>query len=124
MTLDRTVPQREEGKPCSEFMCLVHGNSAAINTVTISRVKVNEDPSEILAVSASDPEININDEDIRGKGTLQGNSAAIYIELSDPSSCVSDSLLVRLPSQTGPVTVKNPSRLLDREICRNSKQCQ
>ena len=90
MSLDRTVPQREEGKPCSQFMCLVHGNSAAINTVTISKVKVNEDPSEILAVSASDPEININDEDIRANGTLQGNSAATYIELIDPSSCVSD----------------------------------
>ena len=71
-------------------MCLVHGNSATINTVTISKVKVNGDVSEVLAVSASDPEINLKDEDIRANGTLQGNSAAIYIELSDPSSCVSD----------------------------------
>ena len=90
VSLERTVPLREEGKPCGQFVCLVQGNSVSINTVTISRVKTIGEPTELLAVTTSTPEMNISAGNIQGNGTLRANSAAIYIELSDPSSCGSD----------------------------------
>ena len=90
MSLERTVPLREEGKPCGQFVCLVQGNSVSINTVTISRVKATGEPSELLAVTTSTPEMNISAGNIQGNGTLRANSAAIYIKLSDLSSCGSD----------------------------------
>ena len=90
MSLERTVPLSEEGKPSGQFVCLVQGNSVSINTVTISRVKTTGEPSELLAVTTSTPEMNISAGNIQGNGTLRANSAAIYIKLSDPSSCGSD----------------------------------
>ncbi|KAK3783114.1 hypothetical protein RRG08_042080 [Elysia crispata] len=131
VSLERTVPLREEGKPCGQFVCLVQGNSVSINTVTISRVKTIGEPTELLAVTTSTPEMNISAGNIQGNGTLRANSAAIYIELSDPSSCGSDFIAseVTFTSRSGhsgaSFTIAGPGTLPKLQaVPKADKECQ
>ena len=131
MSLERTVPLREDGKPCGQFVCLVQGNSVSINTVTISRVKTIGEPTELLAVTTSTPEMNISAGNIQGTATLRANSAAIYIELSDPSSCGSDFIAseVTFTSRSGhsgaSFTIAGPGTLPKLQaVPKADKECQ
>ena len=90
VSLDRSFLPHKEGAPCSQLVCRVTENSASVKSVTMSKVKVNGDPSELLAVTADAPEMDISVDTIRGNGTLRDNSAILYVDLSNISSCQSE----------------------------------
>ena len=83
----------------------------------MSKVKVNGEVSEILAVTTNTPEIEVVSGKTRGNGTLVDNSAIIYVDLTDVSSCVSDFITCEVyygtkAYQTGEVfTIAGPGKL-------------
>ena len=91
LTLDRDILlPSEDGASCSQLICRANGNSGIINSVTVSKVKVNGVLSELLALTINNAEIEVVGDKIRGNGSLEDNSATIYIDTRDVSSCESD----------------------------------
>ena len=91
LTLDRDILlQSEDGASCSQLICRANGNSGIINSITVSKVKANGDLSELLALTTNNAEIEVVGDKIRGNGSLEDNSAIIYIDAKDVSSCESD----------------------------------
>ncbi|GFS04333.1 fibrinogen-related protein 3.1 [Elysia marginata] len=117
LSLDRVALVQEEGSPCSQAICRVNGNSVTINSVTVSNVKVNEEPSDLLAVTTDAPEMHSRADNIRGNGTLVDNSAIIFIDLVGVSACESEVVTcevtyTRDSGETGEAfTVAGPGKL-------------
>ncbi|KAK3739876.1 hypothetical protein RRG08_020319 [Elysia crispata] len=80
--MDRMLLPSEENDCGSQIVCRIHGNSFTVSNVTASRVKVNGDSSELLAVTTDAPEIAISVGNIGANGTLKSNTATIYIDLA------------------------------------------
>ncbi|KAK3739875.1 hypothetical protein RRG08_020319 [Elysia crispata] len=65
------------------MVTMLEGSAEAkVSNVTASRVKVNGDSSELLAVTTDAPEIAISVGNIGANGTLKSNTATIYIDLA------------------------------------------
>ena len=112
--MDRNIPLiLEDDAPCSQLSCRVKGNSVPVNSVTVSKVKVTGEVSEILAVTTNTPEIQV----VSANGTLVDNSAIIYVDLTDVWSCVSDFITceVSYGTKDGPsgeiFTIAGPGKL-------------
>ena len=91
LTLDRDILlPSEDGASCSRLVCRAKGNSGKINSVSVRKVKVNGVMSELLVLTTNKPVIQIVRDKIRGRGSLEDNSAIIYIDARDVSSCESD----------------------------------
>ena len=96
-----------------------------LESLIISKVKVNETLSQILAVTKNKPEIDTSFDKIRGKGTLQDNVAAMRVELWETDGCTSHyfTCVATFTSESGhkgeAFTVAGPGKLPN---CRSSPQ--
>ena len=91
LTLDRQIIFHESSiDPCGQVACQAKGNHVTVTRVTVTTIKADEKPTELLAVTTNRSENEIRTDNIHGNGTLNNNEAKIYLDLKDVSACDSE----------------------------------
>ena len=76
--------------PCGQLICRAKGNSFTIKVISMTKVKVSGESTDVMKVSANQSQNEVSsDNDVRGNGTLVNNQGHITLDLLAPDVCES-----------------------------------